>query len=222
MIDFRQAYAKWLEEHEKRRMGERRGRLVRGHGHAEQLFLQQVWWPAVGSLDHLHPEYEVLDWNRKSQFLDFAYTPPFGKFGLECDGFQSHVRDMDREKFSYALNRDTFLTSAGWTMLHFSYDDVSQRPELARSLLQMVLAPYRVRQDHPVWLTADDKEILRLVWSLGRAARTHEVAAHLRCGFRTARKRLQTLAAKGLLTPILKNAYITGYEAKELVGRKLF
>lgn len=60
MMDFGQAYAKWLEDHEKRRSGERRGRLVRGHGHAEQLFLQQVWWPAVGSLDHLHPEYEVV------------------------------------------------------------------------------------------------------------------------------------------------------------------
>ena len=32
----------------------------------------------------------------------------FGRFGIECDGFQSHVKDMDREKFNYSLNRDNF------------------------------------------------------------------------------------------------------------------
>lgn len=62
-----------------------------------------------GNLDHLHPEYEVYDWNRKSQFLDFAYLPAFGRFGNECDGYQSHIKDMDREGFNYSLNRETRL-----------------------------------------------------------------------------------------------------------------
>ena len=40
MSDFEQCYSKFLEYHEWRRSGERRGRLVRGHGFAEKLLLQ--------------------------------------------------------------------------------------------------------------------------------------------------------------------------------------
>jgi hypothetical protein len=110
MSEFEQRYNEFLEYHEQQRTGERRGRLVRGHGFAEKLLLQNVWWPLFGTFRNLHPEYEIYDWNRKSQFLDFAYLTDFGRFGLECDGFQSHIKDMAREKHSYAVNRDNFLT----------------------------------------------------------------------------------------------------------------
>ena len=56
-----------------------------------------------GNFDNLHPEYEIYDWNRKSQFLDFAFLTPLGRFGIECDGYQSHIKDMDREKFGLRL-----------------------------------------------------------------------------------------------------------------------
>lgn len=98
---FEKEHEAFIERHLSARTGERRGRLARGHQYAEKLLLQNVWWPLFGNLDHLHPEYEVYDWNRKSQFLDFAFLPPYGRFGLECDGYQSHVKDMDREKFSF-------------------------------------------------------------------------------------------------------------------------
>ena len=112
-MPFEQAHQSFIETHHARRSGERKGRLIRGHNYAEKLLLQQVWWPLFGNFDNLHPEYEIYDWNRKSQFLDFAFLTPFGRFGIECDGYQSHIKDMDREKFSYALNRDTFLTGNG-------------------------------------------------------------------------------------------------------------
>ncbi|MEK4008154.1 hypothetical protein [Paenibacillus sp. FSL H3-0333] len=100
-------------------------------------------------MDDLHPEYEIYDWNRKSQFLDVAFLPSCGKFGLECDGYQSHVKDMDREKFSYSLNRDTFLSGMGWRIIHFSFDDVQNRPEICRMLLQMVITPALLRNPRP-------------------------------------------------------------------------
>lgn len=119
-MEFEEAHGLFIDQHMKSRTGERRGRLVRGNNFAEKLFLQNVWWPMFESLDDLHPEYEVYDWNRKSQFLDFAFLPQTGSsFGIECDGYQSHVKDMDREKFNYSVNRDTFLTGMGWRMIHF-------------------------------------------------------------------------------------------------------
>lgn len=198
-----------------RRTGERKGRLLRGHRYAEKLLLQNVWWPLFGTFEHLHPEYEIYDWNRKSQYLDFAFLPPFGRFGMECDGFQSHVRDMDREKFNYALNRDTFLTGMGWKMIHFSFDDVQKRPEVCRMLLQLIMSPYLIRNNsvRPAFLI--EKEVLRLAWRLGRWIRPKDVSDHFEVDFRTARKWLRSLVDKGWLQPITRGNSIRYYELNE-------
>lgn len=214
---FEEAHASFMNEHLSRRTGERKGRLLRGHNYAEKLLLEKVWWPVFGSFDHLHPEYEVHDWNRKSQFLDFAFLPPFGKFGLECDGFQSHVRDMDRDRFSYALNRDAFLTGMGWKMIHFSFDDVLQKPEICRMLLQLVIGPYFIRSSQHLSIHVVEKEILRLAWSQGSRIRPKDVTDLLDIDFRTSRKWLHALVGQGLLRPICNGEAkaIRSYELQE-------
>lgn len=149
-------------------------------------------------------EYEVYDWNRKSQFLDFAFLPQNGtRFGIECDGYQSHIKDMDREKFNYALNRDTFLTGMGWKMLHFSFDDIQQRPEVCRMLLQLALAPYLARsRSGGELLWSGEKDVLRLAWQIGRPLRPKDVTDYFQINYRTARKLLSVLSEKGLLQPV--------------------
>jgi hypothetical protein len=211
-MEFENAHQLLMDQHLSVRTGERRGRLARGHQYAEKLFLQNVWWPLFGNLNHLHPEYEVYDWNRKSQFLDFAFLPPYGKFGLECDGYQSHVKDMDRERFSYSLNRDTFLNGLGWRIIHFSFDDVQNRPEICRMLLQMVIAPSLIRVPSGQSLSPQDKEIVKLAWSLDKGLRPKDVMLQYHLNFRTARKQLQELVRKGLLRPVMQNSYICYYE----------
>jgi hypothetical protein len=213
--EFEHCYREFLEYHEQHRSGERKGRLVRGHGFAEKLLLQNVWWPLFGTFRNLHPEYEINDWNRKSQFLDFAFLPEFGRFGLECDGFQSHIKDMDREKHSYAVNRDNFLTGMGWRMLHFTFDDVQRRPEICRMLLQMALAPHLIRSDTDHQLSHKDREVLQLAWSLGRKIRPKDVQNHLQMNFRTSRIRLHSLVSKKLLRPIINGRDIRFYELVE-------
>lgn len=217
-MDFEWLHASFIANHTALRSGERKGRLLRGHAYAEKLFLQQVWVPLFGNFDNLHPEYEIYDWNRKSQFLDFAYMTPFGKFGIECDGFQSHIKDMDREKFSYALNRETFLNAMGWKMMHFSFDDIQGRPEVWRMLLQMVVGPYMLRSGEIISRSANqmmEKEVLRLAWVLGRAIRPQDVIQQLDVDFRTARKWLRGLVEKGCLSPVAAGNSIRSYELKE-------
>jgi len=211
-MGFEQQHQLFVDQHANRRTGERRGRLLRGHGHGEALFLKNVWWPLFGSFMDLHPEFEVYDWNRKSQFLDFAYLPSYGKFGIECDGFQSHVRDMDREKFSYSLNRDVFLTGLGWKMIHFSFDDIRDRPEICGMLLQSVIGPCRIRSLKRAVLL--EKEVLRLAWSLGRPMRPIDVCSHLDADYRTAKKWLCSLVEKGWLREIGSSGRVRYYEAK--------
>ncbi|MCL6459737.1 MAG: endonuclease domain-containing protein [Gorillibacterium sp.] len=221
-MDFEQAHQVFLEHHAAYRTGERKGRLLRGHQHAEKLLLQNVWWPLIGSFDHLHPEYEIVDWNRKSQFLDFAFLPTFGRFGLECDGFQSHVLDMDREKFSHSLNRETFLTGMGWKMIHVSYDDVLKRPEVCRMLVKLVISPYLIRSPSSLSISPTQKEVLRFAWSLGKPFRSKDVADQYRVNFRTARKWLQAMVENGLLHPLNNGKHIHYYELNQGALEHLF
>jgi hypothetical protein len=214
-MDFETAHQEFMQRHLELRSGERRGRLQRGHNYAEKLLLENVWWPLFGSLNDVHPEYEVLDWNRKSQFLDLAFIPPFGRFGIECDGYQSHVVDMDREKFSYSLNRGTYLKAMGWTMIHFSFDDVKHRPDICRMLLQLVIGPYLLRNQEDVLISPIQKDVLRLIWTTGKPIRPKDVMVHYDVNFRTARKWLQSLVEKRFIRPIIKNHYVCYYELAE-------
>lgn len=216
-MEFEEAHSLYIEGHSSERSGERQGRLLRGHKYAEKLFLQNVWWPLFESLDDLHPEYEVYDWNRKSQFLDFAFLPENGgRFGIECDGFQSHIKDMDRDKFNYSLSRDTFLTGMGWRMLHFSFDDIQQRPEVCRMLLQLALALYLARKSTARELSSDEKDVLRFAWRIGRPVRPKDVTDQFSINFRTARKLLTALSDKGLLKPVFSKERIRYYEVKAM------
>jgi len=212
---FEQAHQAFLRQHIENRTGERKGRLIRGHQYAEKMVLQNIWWPLFGNFDHLHPEYEVYDWKRKSHFLDFAFITPFGRFGIECDGYQSHVKDMDRERFSYALNRDTFLTGLGWRMIHFSFDDVQQHPEICRTLLQLAIGPYSLRNNPIDKVTRVEKEILHLAWQLGRPIRPKDVSHAWGFDYRTSRKHLQSLTDKGLLSPSSRGQTMRYYEIQE-------
>jgi hypothetical protein len=221
-MSFEPAHKTFMEDHLARRVGECKGRLLRGHNYAEKLFLQQVWWPLFESFDNLHPEYEIYDWNRKSQFLDFAYLSHGGRFGIECDGFQSHIREMDREKFSYALNRDTFLTGMGWRMIHFSFDDIQNRPEVCQMLLQLVIGPHLIRSSTAATLTPDEKEVLRLAFNLSRPIRPKDIISQYEVNFRTARKWLNGLVAKGVLRKKeSRGAYARYYELSDGAWQRL-
>ncbi|WP_308423049.1 hypothetical protein [Paenibacillus marchantiophytorum] len=121
---------------------------------------------------------------------------------------------MDRERFNYALNRDTFLTALGWKMLHFSLDDIQNRSEVCRMLLQMALGPSIARNTPLTATTIMEKEVLRLAWQLGRWIRPKDVTTNLGVDFRTARKWLHTLVERGCLSPIVRGADVRHYELK--------
>lgn len=113
-MSFENAHKQFIAGHlASRATGERRGRLERGHQHAEILFLRNVWWPLRGDFSMLHPEYEVLDWRGRSYFADFAWLPGTIKLLFEIKGYASHVRDMDRQKYCNELNRETFFVCHG-------------------------------------------------------------------------------------------------------------
>ncbi|WP_334076861.1 DUF559 domain-containing protein [Paenibacillus sanfengchensis] len=200
-MNFEESHALWLGHHLSARSGERRGRLERGHLHAEKRFLQQVWWPLRGNLDQLHPEYEVPDWRGRSYFADFAWLPGYVKLIIEIKGFASHVRDMDRQKYSQELNRETFLYAMGYYVLSFAYDDVERRPEVCLALLRMVLARLQPVQEPAKRALFAEKELIRLAVHLNGEIRPKDVERHFSVDHKTAVRLLRGLCNKGWLHP---------------------
>ncbi|TMV49655.1 DNA-binding response regulator [Paenibacillus mesophilus] len=114
-------------------------RLKDGLGHAEKLFLQQVWWPAVGHFDYLHPEYEVMDFKDGVRYLDFAYIRAPYQVCIEIDGYGPHGRDLSRWQFADNLLRQNHLVLDGWKVLRFAYDELTDKPRRCQQTVQQLL-----------------------------------------------------------------------------------
>jgi len=213
-MKFEDAHAKWISQHLAKRTGERRGRLERGHRHAEMLFLSNIWWPLKESFAGLHPEYEVTDWRGRSYFADLAWLPGWSKILIEIKGFTTHVRDMDRHKFCNELIRETFLYAMGYHVISFAYDDIEQRPEMCITLLRMVLSKFEPSTAPVSRALLAEKEIIRFAIQHAQSIRPKDVKRHFEIDHMTAIRMLQKLCAKGWLKPIVSGGgeRITRYE----------
>ncbi|MCK8490107.1 endonuclease domain-containing protein [Paenibacillus sp. MBLB2552] len=197
-MEFDETHQRWLASHRKHRSGERKDRLERGHGHGEQLFLRNVWWPLRGSLDNLHPEYEIADWRGWPYFADFAWLTEAVKLIIEIKGFGPHVRDMDRTMYSRELNREIFLQALGYRVISLSYDDVERQPEICIMLLRMLMSRFEVSGQCDLAKIALKSTLLQAV-QIGKSIRPKDVERQLGVNHRTAVRYLQQLCQQGWL-----------------------
>lgn len=161
---FEDAHAKLLERHSTRRQGERLRRLREGHGYGEKLFLENVWWPAVGSFDDLHPEFEVNDYLDGKRYLDFAVIRGGVRMAIEIDGFGPHAAKLDRKQFATGLMRQNHLVMDGWKVIRLSVDDLESRPRMCQQLIQQCMGLWfntSSKAEHP--LTVEERVILRFI-----------------------------------------------------------
>ncbi|MGZ7446146.1 hypothetical protein [Paenibacillus sp. TH7-28] len=201
-LTFEKAHKAFINQHSDSRKGERKARLLRGHGHGETLFLKNVWWPLYGNFEYLHPEYEILDWRGRSYFGDFAYLPGLLKFMIEIKGYGPHVQEMDRQKFCNELNRELYLQSLGFRVVSIAYDDIEQRPDLCRNLLQVLFNRYQAYPQPKERSVFAEKEVLRLALCSAGSISPKEVCQYFGINYRTAVRLLQSLSAKGWMQPI--------------------
>lgn len=201
-MKFETAHQAFINKHVEQRTGERRGRLLRGHGHGETLFLKNVWWPLYGHFENLHPEYEVLDWRRRSYFGDFAYLPKGLKLIIEIKGYGPHVQDMDRQKYCDELNRELFLQIAGFRVISFAYDDIAHRPEQCIWLLRMLLSRYHPSHKSTNLLSLAEQEIIQFAITRTKPIRPADVIQHLDINYRTDINVLRSLVDQGKLQAV--------------------
>ncbi|TMV51416.1 DNA-binding response regulator [Paenibacillus mesophilus] len=206
------AYAVWIGNHQSQRSGERLRRLNEGHGHAEKLFAETVWWPAFGNFDSLHPEYEVFDFKDGSRFLDFAYIQGVARICIEIDGFGPHRRDIDRRQFSDELTRQNHLVIDGWIVIRFSYDDVKEKPRHCQQLLLQLMGRLAGMQGKTgTDLTVMEKEAVRLVFRQNGVITPGELFRHLGLGRRKGMQLIENLLEKKWLIPATGSLRIRTY-----------
>ncbi|MBU7315408.1 DNA-binding response regulator [Paenibacillus oleatilyticus] len=196
---FQDAYEAFLDAHVQSAAGERLRRLKEGLGHAEKLFLQEVWWPAVGRFEHLHPEFEVHDFKDGTRYLDFAYLRPPFKVCFEIDGYGPHSRDASRWQFADQLVRQNHLVIDDWKVFRFAYDDIKEKPRRCQQMIQQLMGRWFGDESVPIALTLKEKEIVRLLVHKQRRVTPAEVSQHLGVSVRYARELLQSLLKRQVL-----------------------
>lgn len=178
--------------------------------------MNKLWWPMIGNFNHLHPEYEVLDWRGKSYFVDLAWLPGYMKLIFEIKGFGPHVRDMDRKQFQEENCRETFLQGIGYHVVSFAYDDIVERPELCMTLLRLILGRFghEAFGGNELRLNRHEREAVLFAVRLARPVRPIELVKELEMDHRTAVKLLQALVGQGWFIPLRGNedARIRRYE----------
>ncbi|TLS53594.1 DNA-binding response regulator [Paenibacillus antri] len=212
---FAEAHGRWLEQHKQSREGERLRRLVDGHAYLEKAFLEKVWWPAFGTLDDLHPEYEVSDYNDGRRYIDHAYKPNGLRLALEADGFNPHIRDIERWDHADNVLRDLHLTADGWTVLHFSSDVIKYRSRQAQQLLRQIVWGREGRSSGEE-LSLEAREVLRFLKRQGGVAAPKDIIAHLGKSPNTVRKAVHELAERSLIRPVNPHAKVArAYEVTQ-------
>ncbi|AZN43762.1 DNA-binding response regulator [Paenibacillus albus] len=183
--------------------GERKHRLEEGHGHAEKLFLEKVWYPAFRNFDDLQGEYEVADFKDGSRFLDFAFIQYPIKLAIEIDGYGAHSSKVTRWQFADSLMRQNHLIIDGWQILRFSYDEVIERPRMCEQTLQQFIGCWLGGTRSSTSGVDDliEAEILRHALRLDRPLRPCDVMELLNLSRIKAYRVLHHLLQKKVLLP---------------------
>jgi hypothetical protein len=216
-MSFEMEHENWITEHLKRRRGERRDALRRGHGYGNRLFAEKIWWELVGHFRDLHPEYEVKDWRGRSYFVDFMWIVGALRIVFEIMDFGSH--GTDRSKYRKDLNRGLYLQSQNCTVFYISLDELKENPGFILATLRNTLTPYLLAESKNARqkITAYSKierELMRIAIRRNRILRPGEAAKELELYAATVVKHCRSLVEKGKFRAVARGVSrrVTYYE----------
>lgn len=113
----------------------------------------EVWFRAIaGRSDYfrIRRQVEVQAGDARYRF-DFVVTEPHGsmaqdeiqlKVAVELDGHAFH--EKTKEQVTYRNKRDRDLQTAGYTVLHFSYDEMTRQP--IKCVQEVIIAAFGYQQ----------------------------------------------------------------------------
>jgi hypothetical protein len=215
MLSFQQKYEEWLNDQIlKEKNPRRREILEKGLGHGTVHFLQYIWYPAVGNLDHLFPEWEVRDFNNGYRYIDLAYMPGGAKGGIEIQGYGPHARDIDVRRFKDLCWRHSLLALDGWTFLPIAYLSIDEEPKRCQQLILAFIGKF-ISTDVAMDVSWVEAEVVRFARRLYRPVTPNEIAKHLKISDRHTRRILHKLVDLQIFTVASGNERIRSYILKK-------
>lgn len=215
MTSFQQVFEKWLRAEITEETNPRRREILeKGLSHGTVEFLRSVWFPAVGNLDHMHPEWEVRDFNNGYRYLDLAYMPGGAQGTIEVQDYRSHARDLGIRRFKDLCMRHSLLSLDDWTFLLVAFLSIIEEPKLCQQLVLSFIGKFvstTVRSELP-WL---DAECVRFARRKLRPLTTAEFAEHLRVSDRHIRRILHRLVDRQILCVASGKQRIRTYKLRE-------
>lgn len=207
--DFQEAFEDFLQSHIRRRQGEGRRRLEEEPLYAERLFAQSIWYPIIPSFEHLHPEYELRDFNGKLRFIDFAWIRDSIKLAIEIDPYGTHAANISKWQHDDNLTRHNHLMLDGWFILRFSLDMIRNNPRECQRMIQQFFGLFVTKGVTDTLDVASaelllEREVVRLAERLeqsGRPLRATDVENHLKVSRYHARKVVLRLLKKSIIVP---------------------
>ncbi|WP_346768737.1 transcriptional regulator [Paenibacillus sp. HB172176] len=197
---FQRVYEEWLNEHIINEINPRRRELLQnGLGHGTVEFLRTIWFPAIGSLKDLYPEYEVRDLNNRMRYLDLAYLPGDAKGCVEIHGYRSHARDVDVSRFKDLCMKQTSLVLDDWYFLPIAYLSIRDDPEVCKQIVLSFVGKFQSLITTSSELHWSEAETLRYSRRILRPFTPKELAAHLHFSDQHTRTILKKLVNKRLL-----------------------
>ncbi|WP_138753072.1 transcriptional regulator [Paenibacillus sinopodophylli] len=207
---------KWItKQFEEERNPRRRELLRNGLGHGTLAFLKTVWYPAIGSFEHLYPEWEVRTLNKSYRYLDLAYMPGGAKGCIEIHGYRSHARDIEAWRFKDLCMKQALLSLDDWLFLPIAYLSIKEEPEICKQLSLSFVGKF-VSMPVSVSIGWAEAETLRFARRLLRPFTSAELSSHLQRTDRQTRRTLQKLIDEGALMTNGKQRYRT-YQSSDIL-----
>ncbi len=202
MKSFDDVFDDWLDKQITEERNKRRQELLeKGLGHGTKEFLKTIWYPAVGNLDHLYPEWELRDFSNKYRYLDLAYMPGNAKACIEIHGYRSHARDIEAWRFKDLCMKQAYLTLDGWMFLPIAYLSIVDEPEVCKQLVLSFIGKFISIPASPSLGWAEN-EVLRFARGILRPFNCEEAAMYLQLSDRQARRILNKLVSDQLLMAV--------------------
>lgn len=206
-MKFEEVHEAWLSQHMRKRSGESKDRLKRGHSHGEKMFLTKVWWPLFGTLEDMHPEYEVADWRGSKFYIDLLYWKNDIRIAFEIKGYGPHVDQTDRTKYRQELGRELFLHGMGFTVIPVAYDELEINSELVKSMVKLIVHSRveNVRRKGGEYCKVE-RDIIKVAIQQNGLITPIDIVRVLEISQGTARKYLRQLVTKKILRPYNEKA----------------
>lgn len=109
--------------------------------YAENLALKTVIEPVIqhSALARVHPNYPVELDNGSTRYIDFAIITDVSRIAIEIDGYSYHAEGViTSTQFNDQLYRQNELILQGWTILRFSFKQISEEPDKCMDQLRRV------------------------------------------------------------------------------------